>query len=204
MRLYLVRHAAPEEWSAGRCIGRTDVPLSEPGHRSADRLAAAFAGLDVAAVYATSLRRAAATAAPIAAAVGLEVTPCEGLVEIDFGAFEGMTPDEIARADPELYARWTTAPAAVRFPGGESYTDVRARAVAAVEEIARRHPDGTAVAIAHAGPIRIVLAAALEMPHAASFRLLVPHAAVAVLDLAEGHAMVSGLDVLGGLGRMGR
>ena len=199
MRLYLVRHAAPEEWSAGRCIGRTDVPLSESGRSSADRLAAAFAGLDVAAVYATPLRRAAATAAPIAAAVGREVTPCDGLTEIDFGAFEGLTPDEIARADPELYARWTTAPAAIRFPGGESYADVRARAVPAVEEIARRHPDRTAVAVAHAGPIRIVLAAALDMPDAASFRLVVPHAAVAVLDWAGDIAVVSGLDVLGGL-----
>jgi len=199
VRLYLVRHAAPEAWSAGRCIGRTDVPLSESGRSSADRLAAAFAGLDVAAVYATPLRRAAATAAPIAAAVGREVTPCDGLTEIDFGAFEGLTPDEIARADPELYARWTTAPAAIRFPGGESYADVRARAVPAVEEIARRHPDRTAVAVAHAGPIRIVLAAALDMPDAASFRLVVPHAAVAVLDWAGDIAVVSGLDVLGGL-----
>jgi broad specificity phosphatase PhoE len=199
VRLYLVRHAAPEEWSAGRCIGRTDVPLSEAGRRAADRLAAAFAGLDVAAVYATPLRRAAATAAPIAAAVGREVTPCEGLAEIHFGAFEGLTPDEIARADPELYARWTTEPAAVRFPGGESYADVRARAVAAVDEIASRHPDGTAVAVAHGGPIRIVLAAALDMPDSASFRLAVPHAAVAVLDRAGDHAFVNGLDVLGGL-----
>ena len=198
MRLYLVRHAAPEEWSAGRCIGRTDVPLSESGRSSADRLAAAFAGLDVAAVYATPLRRAAATAAPIAAAVGREVTPCDGLTEIDFGAFEGLTPDEIARADPEQYARWTTAPAAIRFPGGESYADVRARAVPAVDEIARRHPVGTAVVVAHAGPIRIVLAAALDIPAAASFRMLVPHAAVAVLDWGD-HAVVRGMDVLGGL-----
>lgn len=199
MRLYLVRHAAPEEWSAGRCIGRTDVPLSEAGRRSADRLAAAFAGLDVAAVYATRARRAADTAAPIAAAVGRAVTPCAGLAEIDFGAYEGRSPDEIAEADPELYARWTTAPAAIRFPGGESYAEVRARAVPAVEGIARSHPGGTAVAVAHAGPIRIVLAAALDLPDAASFRFVVPHAAVAVLDWHDGRAVVSGLDVLGGL-----
>ena len=204
MRLYLVRHAAPEAWSAGRCIGRTDVPLSPVGRLEAEGLAAAFAGLDVAAVYATPLRRAAETAAPIAAAVGREVTPCPGLAEIDFGAFEGRSRDEIARADPDLYARWTAAPEAVRFPAGESYADVRARAVPAVEDIARRHQDGTAVAVAHAGPIRIVIAAALDMPAAASFRLVVPHAAVAVLDWFGDLALVRGLDVLGGLRRVGR
>jgi broad specificity phosphatase PhoE len=198
VRLYLVRHAEPEEWSAGRCIGRTDVPLSVAGRRSADRLAAAFAGLDVAAVYASPLRRATATAEPIAAVVGREVTPCDRLAEIDFGAFETMTPDEIARADPELYASWTAAPTAVRFSGGESYADVRARAVAAVEEIVRRHPDGRAVAVAHAGPIRIVLAWALDMPDEASFRLAVPHASVSVVE-SNGGQRVVGLDVLGGL-----
>jgi probable phosphoglycerate mutase len=201
LRLYLVRHAAPEEWSAGRLIGRTDVPLSAAGRRSADRLAAAFAGLDVAAVYASPLRRATATAEPIAAAVGREVRPCAGLAEIDFGACERMTPDEIARADPELYACWMAAPAEVRFPGGEAYADVRARAVAAVEEIARRHPDGTAVAVAHAGPIRIVLAWALDVPGEASFRLAIPHGSVSTVDWIGGQPVVGGLDVLGGLGR---
>jgi broad specificity phosphatase PhoE len=200
VRLYLVRHAEPEEWSAGRCIGRTDVPLSVAGRRSAERVAAAFAGRDVAAVYTSPLRRATATAEPIAAAVGREAMPCDGLAEIDFGEFEGLTPDEIARADPEFHARRTAAPATVRFPGGESYADVRSRAVPAVEEIARRHPERTAVAVAHAGPIRVVLAWALDMPDEASFRLAVPHASVGVVDLHGGWPMVRGLDVLGGLG----
>jgi broad specificity phosphatase PhoE len=199
VRLYLVRHAAPEEWSAGRCIGSTDVLLSAAGRRAADELGSAFAGLDVAAVYASPLRRAAATAAPIAAAAGRPVTPCPGLAEIDFGAFEGRTPDDIADADPDFYARWMTAPAAVRFPGGESYGDVRARAIPAAEGIRRRHPDGTAVAVAHAGSIRIVVAWALDMPDAASFRLAVPHAAVSVLDWTGDHPTLRGLDVLGGL-----
>jgi broad specificity phosphatase PhoE len=79
---------------------------------------------------------------------------------------------------------------------------VRARAVPAVEDIARRHEDATAVVVAHAGTIRIVLAAALDMPDAASFRLVVPHAAVAVLDWHGSRAVVSGLDVLGGLRRL--
>jgi broad specificity phosphatase PhoE len=129
------------------------------------------------------------------------VRPCAGLAEIDFGAFERMTPDEIERADPELYARWTTAPAAVRFPGGEAYADVRARAVRAVEEMVRRHRDETAVVVAHAGPIRIVLAWALDMPDEASFRLGVPHASVSVVHWTAGHPVVGGLDVLGGLRR---
>jgi ribonuclease H / adenosylcobalamin/alpha-ribazole phosphatase len=199
VRLYLVRHGAPDERAAGRCCGRTDVELSAAGRREAVRLAAAFADAGVAAVYASPLRRAVATAEPIAAAAGCDVTLCAGLVEIDFGAFEGRTFDELAAAEPELYERWMAAPAAVRFPGGESYADVRARAVAAAEAIARRHLDGAAVAVAHAGPIRAILAAALRMPDDAIFRLGVPYASIAVVEWTAGGPIVGGLDVLGGL-----
>jgi broad specificity phosphatase PhoE len=199
LRLYLVRHAAPDEWAAGRCCGRTDVPLSAEGRRSADRLAAAFADLPVAAVYSSPLRRALATAGPIAAASDREVTLRDGLAEIDFGTFEGRTLDELARAEPDLYARWMAAPTAVRFPGGESYADVRERAVAAARAIVRRHPDQAAVAVAHGGPIRAILGAALDMPDDAVFRLGVPHASVSVVEWMGDQPVVSGLDVLGGL-----
>jgi probable phosphoglycerate mutase len=185
VKLYLVRHARPDEWSAGRCIGRTDVPLSEAGLRSAERLAAGFADVAVAAVYASPLRRAVATAEPIAAAAGREVTRCDGLVEIDFGSFEGRTFDELAAAEPEFYARWMASPATVRFPNGEGFADVRARALAAAAAIARRHPDGAAVAVAHSGPIRALLGTALGVPDAELFGLDVPHASVHPIDWAE-------------------
>lgn len=182
MRLYLVRHAATAAWAAGRCCGRTDVPLSAEGRRDAERLAAAFADIGVAAVYASPLRRAVATAEPIAAAAGRPVTTSAGLAEVDFGAFEGRTFDEIARAEPELYARWMSAPAAVRFPGGETFADVRARAVAAADAIARRHPAAVVVAVAHGGPVRALLGAALGLPDDEVFRLDVAHASVRVVE----------------------
>jgi broad specificity phosphatase PhoE len=182
VRLYLVRHAEPDESVRGRCCGRTDVPLSAAGLASARRLAAAFAGLDVAAVYSSSLRRAVDTAAPLAAALGSRVTCHDALAEIDFGELEGRTFDEVALSHPDLYERWMSAPAAVRFPGGESYADVRARAVAVATEIVRRHRDASAIAVAHGGPIRAIVAAALEMPDRAVFRLDVRYGSVTLIE----------------------
>lgn len=194
-RLYLVRHAEPDAWAAGRCCGRTDVPLSAAGAARAERLAAAFAGLGVEAVYASPLRRAAATARPIAAAAGRAVVTCHGLVEVDFGAFEGMTFEEIARAEPELYERWMASPATVRFPGGESFADLRERAVAAADGIARRHPGTAVVAVAHDGPIRAVLAAVLEIPDHAVFRLQLGLASVSLVEWLGDQPVVRGVDV---------
>jgi alpha-ribazole phosphatase len=199
-RLHLVRHAAQAAWSAGRCYGRTDVPLSAEGLASAARLASAFAGLDVAAVYSSPLRRATGTAAPIAGAVGREVVPVDGLAEIDFGELEGRTFAEIALASPELYERWMSAPATVRFPGGESYADVRRRAVAAVGDMVARHRGATLVAVAHAGPIRAILAAVLEIPDHAVFRLDVALASVSVVDWWGEQPVVRAISVRHGAG----
>ncbi len=194
-RLYLVRHAAPHERAAGRCCGRLDVPLSEAGRACAARLAASFAGLGVEAVYASPLCRAVATAEPIARAAGCEVVCLDGLAEIDFGAFEGLTFPEIALAHPAFYEQWMAAPTTVRFPGGESYADLRARALTAVAGAVRRHRGKAAVAVCHAGPIRAAVGAVLELPEHALFRIDVAHASVTVVECQGDHSLLRGLNL---------
>ena len=194
-RLHLVRHAAPHERAAGRCCGRLDVPLSEAGRASAARLGSSFAGLGVEAVYTSPLSRAMATAEPIARAAGGEVVRLDGLAEMDFGAFEGLTFPEIALAHPALYEQWMAAPTTVRFPGGESYAELRARALAAVADMVRRHRGGVAVAVCHAGPIRAVVSAVLDLPEHAVFRIDVAHAKVTVVEWLDGQPVLRGLNL---------
>jgi alpha-ribazole phosphatase len=75
-----------------------------------------------------------------------------------------------------------TAPAGVSFPGGESYAELKLRAVAAMTEILARHRGSNVVAISHGGPIRAILASILEMPDHAAFSLAVEHAAVTLVE----------------------
>ena len=132
MRLVLVRHAETEPSARGRCYGSLDVGLSAGGHAQAEALAAALEPEPVGAVVSSPRRRAVDTATPIAGRHGLEVEIVPDLRELDFGELEGRTYDEIADSLPELYAAWMTHPTRVRFPGGESYADLRARSVGAV------------------------------------------------------------------------
>jgi alpha-ribazole phosphatase/probable phosphoglycerate mutase len=132
-------------------------------------LADELADLTLDAVYASPRRRALDTAAPIAASHGLQPAADERLRELDFGELEGRTYEDIAASLPDLYAAWMTAPTTVRFPGGESYADLRERAVAACDEIRRRHAH--ALVVTHGGVARAVLAASLGMPAEAIFRL---------------------------------
>ena len=180
-RLVLVRHCEAD-LAPGVLCGRLDPPLSATGRSRAARLADALAEVSVAAVYASPARRAVATAEPLAARRGLPVSVDEGLREVDFGALEGLTWSEAEARHPDVCAAWTARPHEVTFPGGEAYRDVARRAERAATALVERHRGATVVAVAHAGVIRAVLAAALGAPPEAAFRLDQRHGAVNVLD----------------------
>ena len=70
----------------------------------------------------------------------------------------------------------------MEFPGGESYEALRERALAALEEIRLRHPGETVALVAHAGPLRAMLAECLSMPAAAIFRLGQGYGAMSIVE----------------------
>ncbi len=181
-RFLLVRHAEADRAFRGRCYGSLDVELSAGGRRQAGELAAALAETPFAAAYSSPLSRALETAAAIAAGRGLEPAVDQRLREIDFGELEGLSYDEIRTARPELYRKWMEAPASVRFPGGESFADLRSRVLAAVGSIRQRHPGEAVVVVAHGGVVRVVLADVLGLTDGAAFRLDQTYGGLSVVD----------------------
>ncbi|MGD8626320.1 MAG: histidine phosphatase family protein [Anaerolineae bacterium] len=151
-RLILVRHGQTA-WNVGagpeRFRGRADLPLDSVGQAQAAALAARLAGEPIAAIYASPLQRTRQTVAPLAARLGLEVEPHDGLLDIDYGRFQGLDHDEAAAAYPEQYRQWRTAPGKVRFPGGEGLTDLQARLRSLLAALAGAHPDQTVVLAGH-------------------------------------------------------
>jgi alpha-ribazole phosphatase/probable phosphoglycerate mutase len=192
-RLVLVRHAEPDESMRGRSYGRLDVPLSAAGRAQAAAIAETLRGVRLDAIFASPMRRAIDTAAPLAEARGLRVVADEGLRELDFGALEGLTFDEIARERPELYESWMTDPTETRFPDGESFGELRERALAAAADIRAGHEH--AAIVAHGGVTRAILADALQMPERAIFRLDQPYGAISVVDWVDGTAVVRALNL---------
>ena len=102
--------------------------------------------------------------------------------------------DEIARERPELYESWMIDPTETRFPDGESFADLRERALAAAAEIRSEHEH--AAIVAHGGVTRAILADALQMPERAIFRLDQPYGATSVVDWIDGAAVVRTLNLL--------
>jgi alpha-ribazole phosphatase len=181
-RAILIRHADPAEEVRGRCYGATDVALSPRGERRARHLAVMLRRMPIDAVYTSPSQRAVDTASAFGAAHELTPVPLDDLRELDFGSFEGRSYHEIAAEQPELFRTWMLRPTQVRFPGGESYAELRRRALTAVSEVRRRHPGGTFAVVSHGGVIRAILADALSLPDEAIFRLDVRYGGVSIVE----------------------
>jgi alpha-ribazole phosphatase/probable phosphoglycerate mutase len=189
-RVLLVRHAQPTDAVRGRCYGALDVGLSAAGRQQAQRLAATLRRTALTALYASPSQRALDTAAPVAATHGLGPIVDERLSEIDFGDFEGRSYEEIEHSHPDLYRRWMHTPTLVQFPGGESYADLRVRALEAMETIRATHVGKTTAVVSHGGVLRTMLAACLEMPAEAIFRLDQSYGAISVVDWIDSMPIV--------------
>ncbi len=149
IRLLLVRHGQ-SEWNAeGRWQGRADPPLSALGRLQARHAAGAIGAM--AAVYSSTLERAATTAEILAGELGIgPVISLPGLVERDAGAWSGLTRDEIERDFPGYLAGHR------RPPGWEEDESLLARASDALGRLvdAHRLDDGADVlVVTHGGLI---------------------------------------------------
>jgi len=186
-RFLLVRHGQTEWNRVERFRGRADVPLNAAGLAQAAavgrRIAAAW---QPAAVYASPLSRAAATAAAIAAHFNLPVAPLDGLADIHYGAWQGLTPDEARARWPELIEAWYTAPQTVQVPDGESLADLRDRAMAAIHELTTRHADQTIVLVSHTVVNRVILLAILGLGNDHFWRLRQDNCALNVFEAEAG------------------
>jgi len=182
-RIILVRHGQTAWNREERFRGREDLPLDETGRRQAkavgQRIAAEWSP---SAIYCSPLRRAVETAQAIGDACGLPVQPWPGLIDIDYGEWQGLTPAEAAARYPALHRAWLEAPHTVQIPGGESLGTVRARAFAALQEIIARHPDETIVIVGHTVVNRLLLCAILGLDNSRFWRL---HQETAAINLFQ-------------------
>lgn len=183
-RLILVRHCEPQEDARGLCYGRLDIGLSDAGREHAKRLAAALGRYEWDAVYSSPRLRARETAV----AVNRDVVIDDDLREIDFGELEGRSYDEIAATDPELYGAWMERPTTVHFPGGESFAELKVRALGALDRIRATHE--AAVVVTHGGVLRAGLAAWLAIPDEAIFCLDQRYGGVTIVDWLDGVPLV--------------
>lgn len=141
--ILLVRHGQTEWNRVERFRGRADVPLN--------------------AIYSSPLSRAVRTAEAIGRYVGLPVEIHPGLADIDYGEWQGLTPDEARDRWPEPIDLWYNSPQLAYIPGGETLDALRTRTMKSMNELAVRHAGQTIVLVGHTVINRIILLGVLGL-----------------------------------------
>jgi ribonuclease H / adenosylcobalamin/alpha-ribazole phosphatase len=190
----LLRHGETALSGGRRFSGRGDIPLTETGERQAAAAASRLAERKIDAIVTSPLRRARQTAEAVAAATGVAVEVDEGLMELDFGDWEGLSFGEARARWPAELTAWLADPA-VAPPGGESFDQAAARVGPALDRVVAAHPGQVVVVVSHVTPIKTVICRALLAPPAAMFRMHLELASLTEIDwFADGPVLLRSLN----------
>ena len=183
----LIRHGRTSANTAGILAGRSSgVELDAVGRTQVADVGTRLVGVPLRAVVTSPLRRCRQTTQAL---VGARAEPCpvhseQGIIECGYGDWTGKTLKELS--GEKLWATVQSQPSAVRFPGGESMTEISARAVGTIRGWdarmeAEHGPDAVWAAVSHGDVIKAVLADALGMHLDAFQRILVDPASVSIV-----------------------
>ncbi len=106
----------------------------------------------------------------------------QGLLDIDYGEWQGLTPAEVAERYPELFRLWREKPHRVRIPGGESLRVVRRRATTALMRIVREHRGEHVALVGHQVVNKVLMCAVLGLSNASFWRIAQDNACINVFE----------------------
>ena len=184
LKLHFLRHGQTALSRADVfCGSGSDPELTEDGLLMAESFAAAFRSTPWRAIYSSPLRRAVETARPLAGAFALEVEERDGLKEIGYGSWEGLSREEVSRRFHDDYISWLADPSWHPPTAGELAVLIARRGLHVVESIRRRFDDGDVLVVSHKATIRIILCSLLGIDVGRfRYRLVCPVGSVSVVE----------------------
>lgn len=194
-QIILVRHGQTEWNRVERFRGRADVPLNKTGLIQAEatgqRVAAEWVPK---AIYSSPLSRAINTAEAIARHFDLAVQVHPGLIDIDYGDWQGLTPDEAHQRWPLQVTNWYNCPEQAMIPSGETLAELRTRAMQTINELAERHTGETIVAVGHTVINRIILLGVLGLGNDRFWRIKQDTCAINLFEVEQGGFILASLN----------
>ncbi|MES9874415.1 MAG: alpha-ribazole phosphatase family protein [Candidatus Sedimenticola sp. 6PFRAG7] len=163
----LLRHGQPV--GGRRYRGKQDDPLSERGWEQMWHSASGETPWQQ--VISSPLSRCREFSEALTEKLNIPLTVDKRLQELDYGEWEGKTPDELKADDPEIISRYFHDPHNHRPPGAEYVVDFIERVGAAYDDVLAEHSGKHMLIVAHAGVIRAIITRALNAPPEAVFRM---------------------------------
>jgi alpha-ribazole phosphatase/probable phosphoglycerate mutase len=164
--------------------------LSQKGQEQLQAKLNSIRNLTAEALYTSPLKRALESAEVAGELFQLRPTVSSALREINFGNLEGLSYSQIEKMYPQEYKLWMEHPTKVKFPGGESFAEMKTRVLGFQGVLLHTHPNKTVVLVSHGGTNRILLAEALGIQDEMIFRIDQAYAAINVIDYFGNHPVV--------------
>ena len=194
--IYLVRHGATEWNKDGIFRGRKDLPLSEEGKRQALSTARRLKNSSIDSVYSSPLKRAVETAEAIASECGCRIVKVEGLIDLNFGDWEGRTFEWVRTNDPERYMLYKRSPQHCTVPGGESLKDCYDRAFRTFLRIAsQQSADGSGYAVvSHRVVLKLILIGVLELGLSSFWKIVLDTCSISEVERKKNGFNIRGIN----------
>ena len=187
MKLIVIRHGQTSWNEKRRVQGLSDQPLSKEGRRQAALLGRRFMREKIDAIYTSKLKRAIATAEALARHhPGLNIVTDKTLNEMNWGCWEGLTFDQVARKYPEQFAVWQKDKFHFAPKGGESPADLRKRLTPFLKKLVRKHQGQTVLVVGHGGINRVLMGTTMEWDEEKIASVFNKNTAVNILHVRQG------------------
>jgi len=193
-RLFLIRHGRSTANAAGILAGHQDgVELDEHGTGQAISLAAQLANLNLKAFVTSPLLRCVQTASFVVKPHEKKLTIDERFSEMNFGAWQGRLLSELA--EEALWKDVQERPSIVRFPEGETFSEVASRACEAISEWNDLLGEESYAVFTHADVIKVVVAEAIGLPLDRFQRIAIDPCSVTILEYSSDRTILKALNV---------
>jgi broad specificity phosphatase PhoE len=185
--VYLTRHGQTKWNSAGRMMGWADEDINELGRAQAERLAVRMGRMHLDAIYTSPLKRAVTTGAIVGKSHGLEPVPVQGLIEINYGVWEGLPRTEVRKRWPELQQQLHDDPSELAIPGGETFKQLEVRVVGAFNDVMRAEEGKHVLMVSHQGILKVLVAQLMGISYRDWDKFEIQNASFTKLTVSNGH-----------------
>jgi broad specificity phosphatase PhoE len=188
--IILVRHGETG-WNVSETYrGRADVALDEVGIKQAELLGEYLSDWKLDAIYSSPLGRARDTADAVARHQDISVQVASGLIDLDYGSWQGLPDAEVRRLYPDLHKEWRTSPHLVTMPGGESLGDVAKRALGVINEAVSRY-QGSVALVSHRVVNKVLICSLLGLDNSRFWDIRQDVGGITAFDHAEGRFILT-------------
>ena len=192
--IILMRHGQTAWNKDERFRGRADLPLDETGIKQAEAAAIRLGTCGATAIYSSPMQRTLMTAQPTADKLGLTIEPIEGLIDIDYGTWQGLSTEEAQAQDSNLYQQWIHTPHTAQFPQGEGLQEVRDRVTGVINMVLSKHIGETVILVSHIVVCRVFICTVLGLDNSHFWQIGQDVNAINTIGLREGKLVLNSLN----------